>query len=116
MDQTHPTQQASAAESPPLAPVRRSRLPAWIAWPCRCCWTCVKRTAQFLLIAWAALAVYYSNLPWAWARLVLGVALAAFGVWAMWVRPSGRMRWAYAAAYALVVAWWICIPPLQYRP
>src|SRR6476620_1424266 len=45
-------------------PVPRRRLPAWVARLGRWCWTGLRRAAQFLLIAWAALALYYSNLPW----------------------------------------------------
>ena len=37
-----------------------------------------------LLITWATLAIYYSNLPWAWARLGLAVAFALFAIWSLW--------------------------------
>jgi hypothetical protein len=36
---------------------------------------------RVLLIAWATLAIYYSNLPWGGARLVLAAAFAAFAIW-----------------------------------
>lgn len=74
------------------------------------------RAGQFLVIAWAVLAIYYSNLPWAWGRVVLAVALAAFSVWSLWVTARRRMRWAFLAALAAVIVWWVCIPPLQDRP
>jgi hypothetical protein len=38
---------------------------------------------QWGLIAWATLAIYYSNLPWPWLRLVFAGAFAAFAVWAL---------------------------------
>jgi hypothetical protein len=38
---------------------------------------------RVLLLAWATLAVYYSNLPWAWLRLSLAVAFLTFGIWAL---------------------------------
>src|ERR1700730_8095958 len=41
-------------------------------------------------IAWATLAIYYSNLPWAGMRLALAAAFAAFTIWAIWF--SGRRR------------------------
>jgi hypothetical protein len=109
------------AQPPPVQPTGpprrgRRRLPAWIARPGRWCWTGLKRVAQFLLIAWAALAVYYSNLPWAWTRIALAVAFAALGVWALWVRPRKRLRWAFAAAFAAVAVWWACIPASHDRP
>ena len=50
---------------------------------------------RVLLIAWATLAIYYSNLPWAWLRLGLAVA--------------------FIALYLGVVAWWIAIPPSHDR-
>jgi hypothetical protein len=68
------------------------------------------------LIAWAALALYYSNLPWAWARVALAITFAAFGVWALWVRPHARLRCAFAGAFAGVAAWWACILPSHDRP
>ena len=51
-----------------------------------------------MLIAWFTLAIYYSNLPWAWLRLALAVAFVAFAVWALWLA-----RWRMArAAFVLV--------------
>ena len=42
-----------------------------------------------LLIAWATLAIYYSNLPLAGLRLGLAGTFAAFAIWALWMlRPS----------------------------
>jgi hypothetical protein len=98
-----------------LRPVGR-RLPAWIARLGRWCWTGLRRGVQFLLIAWAALAIYYSNLPWAWTRVALAAAFAGFAVWALWVRPSTRLRWAFAGAFVAVAAWWVCIPASNDRP
>jgi hypothetical protein len=43
------------------------------------------------LIAWATLAIYYSNLPWAGVRLVLAMAFAVFAVWAIWLSAQRRM-------------------------
>ena len=85
---------------------------AAIRW-CRVGLRCV---AQCVLIAWAALAIYFSNLPWAWARVALAVAFAALAVWALWVTRGRVMRWAFAAALALVAVWWFCIPPSHDRP
>jgi hypothetical protein len=92
------------------------RLPAWIARAGRWCWTGLRRGVQFLLIAWATLAIYYSNLPWAWTRVALAAAFAAFAVWALWVRRSARLRWAFAGAFAGVAVWWVCIPASHDRP
>ncbi len=68
-----------------------------------------------LLTVWGALAIYYSNLPWPWARLVLAVVFAALSVWALWIsRP--RRRLLFAALFVGVAAWWISIAPSHDRP
>ena len=46
---------------------------------------------QALLVAWATLAIYYSNLPWAWLRLALAAAFAAYAIWALWLSRQRRM-------------------------
>ena len=66
---------------------------------------------RVFFITWATFAVYYSNLPWSWLRLVLAGAFAAFAIWALFL---SRQRWASVAAIGLflgVVAWWISIAP-----
>jgi uncharacterized protein DUF4105 len=70
---------------------------------------------RVLLIAWATLAIYYSNLPWAWLRLGLAVAFAAFAIWALWLSRQRRMSVAFIVLYLGVVAWWIAIPPSHDR-
>ena len=70
---------------------------------------------RLLLIAWAALAIYYSNLPWPWARLVLALGFAAFAIWGFWLSRRRRMRLAVIALFLGVVAWWIAIPPSHER-
>jgi hypothetical protein len=116
MDEVEGLQPSRVPRTEPALPVQRRRLPAWIARPCRWCCTGLRRAAQFLLIAWSALAIYYSNLPWAWVRVVLAVAFAGFAAWALWVRPSARLRWAFAGAFAVIAVWWVCIPPSDDRP
>jgi hypothetical protein len=70
---------------------------------------------RVLLIAWATLAIYYSNLPWAWLRLGLAVAFAAFAIWALWLSRQRRMSLAFIVLYLGVVAWWISIAPSHDR-
>jgi len=67
------------------------------------------------LLLWAALAIHYSNLPWAWARTFLALAFFAFGVWALWLAPAARMRWVFAALFLAVAAWWSTILPSHDR-
>jgi hypothetical protein len=80
-------------------------------------WLCagIKFLCWFLIIAWAGLAIYYSNLPWAEVRLVLAVAFALFAIWGVWLS-----RWRHApkvviALFLGVVAWWITIAPSHDR-
>jgi Domain of unknown function (DUF4105) len=67
------------------------------------------------LIAWATLAIYYSNLPWDWLRLGLAGAFAAFAIWASWLSQKRSMSLAAIALFAGVVVWWISIPPSHDR-
>jgi hypothetical protein len=69
-----------------------------------------------LLILWATLAIYYSNLPWPEVRLVLAIAFAAFAVGAVWFAPGRRMSLALTVLYLGVIAWWISISPSHDRP
>lgn len=70
---------------------------------------------RILLITWAALAVYYSNLPWIGLRLALAVAFAVFAIWALWFSRQRWMSVVFSALFLGVVAWWISIPPSHDR-
>lgn len=67
------------------------------------------------LVAWASLALYWSNLPWPWARVALALAFLAFGIWALWRARRPRGLWLFAAAFSAVLVWWLLIPPSQDR-
>jgi hypothetical protein len=54
----------------------RGLLPQSLGWLAAGIWF----LCQAVLISWATLAIYYSNLPWAGVRLALGAAFAAFTV------------------------------------
>jgi hypothetical protein len=64
------------------------------------------------LVGWGALAIYWSNLPWPWARIALALVFLAFGVWALWF---ARKPLVFAAAWLAVLAWWLSIPPSDVR-
>jgi hypothetical protein len=68
-----------------------------------------------LLVLWGTLAIYYSNLPWGWARAALAFAFAAFSIWALWVSRRKHAPWVFAAVFAAVVVWWLAIPPSHER-
>jgi hypothetical protein len=69
-----------------------------------------------LLILWATLAIYYSNLPWPWGRLLLATAFAVFAIWGFWITRRRHMAAAVFVLFLAVVAWWIAIPPSHDRP
>jgi hypothetical protein len=110
MDQVNQSQPAPAASTGAPGPERRR---FWMARLLQWCWVGLKRVAQFLLIAWSTLAIYYSNLPWAWARIASAVVFAVFAVWALWLSRRVRL---FTGVFAAVAVWWICIPPSQDRP
>src|SRR6202043_3423100 len=66
-------------------------------------------------IAWATLAIYYSNLPWAGMRLALAAAFAVFTIWAIWFSRGRRMSAMVIVLFLCVVAWWISIRPSHDR-
>jgi Domain of unknown function (DUF4105) len=68
-----------------------------------------------LLIAWATLAVYYSNLPWAGVRLGLAIAFSAFAIWGLWLSRTQHMPGAVAVLFLGVVLWWLSIAPSHDR-
>jgi hypothetical protein len=70
---------------------------------------------RILLIAWATLAIYYSNLPWAELRLGMAVAFSAFAIWACWLSRRPRMSLVFIVLFLGVVVWWISIPPSHDR-
>jgi hypothetical protein len=67
------------------------------------------------LVAWATLAIYYSNLPLTELRLVLAVAFAAFAVWGLWLSRDRRMSALVIMLFLGVVAGWISIRPSHDR-
>jgi hypothetical protein len=68
-----------------------------------------------LLIAWAALAIHFSNLPWAAARTGLALAFVAFSVWILRFSGARYRNAIFLSVFAAVAAWWIAIPPSHDR-
>ena len=76
----------------------------------------IRTLCLILLLAWGTLAIYYSNLPWAWARLGLAAVFFIFGVWALWFSRTWRAMAVFAALFVGVVGWFISIKPSHDRP
>ena len=71
---------------------------------------------QALLVAWGTLAIYFSNLPWAVARLALAACFAVVSIWLLWLSRQRRAFVFFIALFAGVVAWWVSIMPSHHRP
>jgi Domain of unknown function (DUF4105) len=71
---------------------------------------------RVLLIAWAACAIFYSNLPWPELRLALALGFAGFAAWVFWVSRRWPTRVILAVLFVGVVVWWITIAPSHDRP
>jgi Domain of unknown function (DUF4105) len=70
---------------------------------------------RVLLIVWATLAIYYSNLPSARLRVALAMAFAALAIWLLWLRDR-RASAVFIVLFLGVVAWWLSISPSHDRP
>jgi hypothetical protein len=83
-----------------------------LAWPIRGIWLLF----QALLTAWATLAIYYSNLPFAGLRVALAMSFAALAVWLLWLSHDRRAYLVFIVLFLVVVAWWFSISPSHDRP
>lgn len=81
----------------------------WFGWA-------VRILCLTLLVAWASLVIYFSNLPYAPARIALAVCFALVSIWLLWVSRTRRARAFFTALFVGVVAWWISIAPSHDRP
>lgn len=79
-------------------------------------WVGLRTLLQILLCTWATLAIYFSNLPWAWSRVLLAGAFAVFSVWALWLTRKPRMRWVFAGCFLGVFVWYVSTPASHDRP
>ncbi|MGB8632171.1 MAG: DUF4105 domain-containing protein [Xanthobacteraceae bacterium] len=69
-----------------------------------------------LLIAWATLAIYYSNLPSAGLRVALAMLFAGLAIWLLWLSRDRRASLVFIGLFLGVVAWWLSISPSHDRP
>jgi Domain of unknown function (DUF4105) len=92
--------------------LRRGFLSRSLIWLIRGIWF----LCQVLLITWAVLAIYYSNLPFAGLRLALAISFAAFAIWLLWISRVRHASLLFIVLFLGVVTWWIFIPPSHDRP
>jgi hypothetical protein len=95
-----------------MGEVNRSFLSRFFGWLGRAIWI----LCQILLIAWATLVIYFSNLPWAAARIVLAICFALVSVWLLWLTRRRRAFIAFTLLFVGVVGWSISILPSHHRP
>jgi hypothetical protein len=81
-------------------------------WPIRGIWFLFRA----LLIAWATLAIYYSNLPSAGLRLALAMVFVVVAIWLLWLSRDRRASGFFIVLFLGVVAWWLSISPSHDRP
>ena len=94
----------------------RAKKSSWFSKPFIWLIAVIGFVCRVLLLAWATLAIYYSNLPWGWLRLSLAVAFLVFGIWALWVTRRPGMSLGFAGLFLCVLVWWISILPSHDRP
>jgi hypothetical protein len=90
----------------------RSLLSKILNWPIR--GICL--LFQVLLIAWATLAIHYSNLPSAVLRVAAAMSFAILAIWLLWLSRDRRGSIVFAVLFLAVVAWWLSISPSHDRP
>lgn len=83
----------------------------WLLKPIAWLWTGLGFLFGLLVLAWATLALYWSNLPWALLRLVLAIAFLAFGIYALWWKRSLRTLLVFAGLFLAVVGLYVSIQP-----
>lgn len=69
-----------------------------------------------LLVVWGTLVVYFSNLPWAPARIGLAACFGLVSVWLLWLTRRRRGLALFSVLFVGVVGWWISIAPSHDRP
>ena len=97
--------------APTDATARRGWIATILAWILAAAWGALRA----VLLLWTVLAVYFSNLPWGWARAIAALTVLGFGIWALWVARRGRARRAFAVLFLAVVGWFVSIEPSHDR-
>ena len=89
---------------------------SWIHRPFRWLFAGIGFLCKVAIAAWAALAIYYSNLPWPWVRLALSLAFGVFSIWALWLARTRRALLVFAGVFLCVLGWFLSLRPTHDRP
>jgi hypothetical protein len=92
------------------------RLASWYYKPWRWLLTAFALLGQLFLVVWASLALFYSNLPWGWLRLLLALAFLSFGIWVFSRPRTPGMYRAFAGLFIFVLVWYAARRPSHDRP
>jgi Domain of unknown function (DUF4105) len=104
---------SKAVDGPARQPsAKKGFLSKVLDWPIRGIWLLFR----LLLIAWATLAIYYSNLPVAGLRLGLAIFFALVAMWLLWLSRARHASLLFIVLFLGVVAWWLSISPTHDRP
>jgi hypothetical protein len=93
----------------------KKSLTSWLVKPLGWMLATFKFFIRFVPLIWATAAIYWSNLPWGWTRLMLALAFLGFGVYALWVKPNLRTLLVFAGLFLVVFAWYLSIRPSNNR-
>src|SRR5262245_43770987 len=94
-------------------------LARWFLTPSKWLLAALGFLCKVVFATWSTLAIYYSNLPWQWARLALAVAFAVLSIWALWLARTRRALLIFVALCLCVIGWYLSIRPThdrQWRP
>lgn len=99
---------ASMTDGLPVAPGRSCR-------PCRLLAGLSLSIVLAGMVAWSVMAIVWSNLPAGLRPYMAGIFAISSAFWLAWTRLSRRGVLAFCGVFALLVAWWLNIPPSNDR-
>lgn len=103
--------QAASSASADRRPAYPGILPVWslriLSW--------LKNFVLFILVVWATLAIYYSNVPSQSVRLSLAIGFASFSIWSLWIARERLLIGIFATLFVGVLIWWSTIQPSNDR-
>lgn len=68
-----------------------------------------------VLIGWGTLAIYWSNLPWSWLRVLVAAGYVAMGYQWLWRIKTPQGWRIFAGVFVALLIWWATIRPSHQR-